>query len=150
MSIRVIDIVEGTAVDGPGLRTSIYLAGCAHRCPGCHNPQTWDFNAGKDMTVDELINIISQSDFNVTLTGGDPIYQAEALIPLAKKIRELGYSIWLYTGFTFEQLQDMPIAMQLLEYIDTIVDGPFILEQRDTSLQFRGSSNQRIIKISHN
>lgn len=150
MPIRVIDIVEGTAVDGPGLRTSIYLAGCAHRCPGCHNPQTWDFNAGKDMTVDELINIISQSDFNVTLTGGDPIYQAEALIPLAKKIRELGYSIWLYTGFTFEQLQDMPIAMQLLEYIDTIVDGPFILEQRDTSLQFRGSSNQRIIKISHN
>ena len=150
MSIRVIDIVEGTAVDGPGLRTSIYLAGCAHRCPGCHNPQTWDFDAGKDMTVDELINIISQSDFNVTLTGGDPIYQADALIPLAKKIRELGYSIWLYTGFTFEQLQDMPIAMQLLEYIDTIVDGPFILEQRDTSLQFRGSSNQRIIKISHN
>ncbi len=150
MPIRVIDIVEGTAVDGPGLRTSIYLAGCAHRCPGCHNPQTWDFDAGKDMTVDELINIISQSDFNVTLTGGDPIYQAEALIPLAKKIRELGYSIWLYTGFTFEQLQDMPIAMQLLEYIDTIVDGPFILEQRDTSLQFRGSSNQRIIKISHN
>lgn len=150
MPIRVIDIVEGTAVDGPGLRTSIYLAGCAHRCPGCHNPQTWDFNAGKDMTVDELINIISQSDFNVTLTGGDPIYQAEALIPLAKKIRELGYSIWLYTGFTFEQLQDLPIAMQLLEYIDTIVDGPFILEQRDTSLQFRGSSNQRIIKISHN
>ncbi len=150
MPIRVIDIVEGTAVDGPGLRTSIYLAGCAHRCPGCHNPQTWDFDAGKDMTVDELINIISQSDFNVTLTGGDPIYQADALIPLAKKIRELGYSIWLYTGFTFEQLQDMPIAMQLLEYIDTIVDGPFILEQRDTSLQFRGSSNQRIIKISHN
>ena len=150
MPIRVIDIVEGTAVDGPGLRTSIYLAGCAHRCPGCHNPQTWDFYAGKDMKVDELINIISQSDFNVTLTGGDPIYQAEALIPLAKKIRELGYSIWLYTGFTFEQLQDMPIAMQLLEYIDTIVDGPFILEQRDTSLQFRGSSNQRIIKISHN
>ena len=150
MPIRIIDIVEGTAVDGPGLRTSIYLAGCAHRCPGCHNPQTWDFDAGKDMTVDELINIISQSDFNVTLTGGDPIYQAEALIPLAKKIRELGYSIWLYTGFTFEQLQDMPIAMQLLEYIDTIVDGPFILEQRDTSLQFRGSSNQRIIKITHN
>lgn len=150
MPIRVIDIIEGTAVDGPGLRTSIYLAGCAHRCPGCHNPQTWDFDAGKDMTVDELINIISQSDFNVTLTGGDPIYQAEALIPLAKKICELGYSIWLYTGFTFEQLQDMPIAMQLLEYIDTIVDGPFILEQRDTSLQFRGSSNQRIIKISHN
>lgn len=150
MPIRVIDIVEGTAVDGPGLRTSIYLAGCAHRCPGCHNPQTWDFDAGKDMTVDELINIISQSDFNVTLTGGDPIYQADALIPLAKKIRELGYTIWLYTGFTFEQLQDMPIAMQLLEYIDTIVDGPFILEQRDTSLQFRGSSNQRIIKIPHN
>lgn len=150
MPIRVIDIVEGTAVDGPGLRTSIYLAGCAHRCPGCHNPQTWDFNAGEDMTVDELIEVITKADFNVTLTGGDPIYQAEALIPLAKKIREYGYTIWLYTGFTFEQLQDMPIAMQLLEYIDTIVDGPFILEQRDTSLQFRGSSNQRIIKISHN
>lgn len=146
-TLRVIDIVEGTSVDGPGLRTSIYLAGCEHRCPGCHNPHTWPHDAGKDMTVSELISVIEYNDFNVTLTGGDPIYQAERLLPLVKAIRQLGKSIWLYTGFTYEQLLEIPSACAILPYIDTVVDGPFIMEQRDTTLQFRGSRNQRLIKI---
>lgn len=146
-TIRVIDIVEGTSVDGPGLRTSIYLAGCRHECPGCHNPQTWDFGAGRDMTVDELLDIVRRADFDVTFTGGDPMYQAEALLPLARAIKQLGYDIWCYTGFTLEQLAHVPGATQLLEYIDTLVDGPFILALRDTDLHFRGSSNQRIIPL---
>ncbi len=146
-TLRVVDIVEGTSVDGPGLRTSIYLAGCDHKCPGCHNPQTWPHDAGRDMTVDELMKIIDYNDFNVTLTGGDPIYQAKRLLPLLKAIREHGKTVWLYTGFTYEQLFAMPDAKALMPYLDTIVDGPFILEQRDTELLFRGSSNQRIIKL---
>lgn len=146
-TLRVIDIVEGTSVDGPGLRTSIYLAGCRHECPGCHNPQTWDFGAGRDMTVDELLDIVRRADFDVTFTGGDPIYQAEALLPLARAIKQLGYDIWCYTGFTLEQLAHVPAATALLEYIDTLVDGPFILALRDTDLHFRGSSNQRIIPL---
>jgi len=146
-TLRVVDIVEGTSVDGPGLRTSIYLAGCNHKCPGCHNPQTWPHDAGRDMTVDELMKIIDYNDFNVTITGGDPIYQAKRLLPLLKTIREHGKTVWLYTGFTYEQLLTMPEAKALLPYLDTIVDGPFILEQRDTELLFRGSANQRIIKL---
>lgn len=146
-SLRVIDIVEGTSVDGPGLRTSIYLAGCDHHCPGCHNPQTWPHDAGRDMSVDEIMAIVEYNDFNVTLTGGDPVYQAENLLPLIKRIKDLGKTIWLYTGFTYEQLLTMPAAKALLPYLEAIVDGPFIIEQRDPELIFRGSSNQRIIKL---
>ncbi len=144
-TLRVIDIIEGTSVDGPGLRTSIYLAGCDHRCPGCHNPSTWPHDAGRDMPVDELLLYVEEADFNVTLTGGDPIYQAKKLLPFVKYLRENGRTIWLYTGFTIEQLRDMPDAVALFPYLEAIVDGPFIEALRDTTLRFRGSSNQRII-----
>lgn len=144
--IRVVDIVEGTSVDGPGLRTSIYLAGCDHHCPGCHNPSTWAHDAGHDMTIAELMDVIEYNDFNVTLTGGDPIYQAKGILPLVKAIHDKGKTIWLYTGFTYEQLREMPDAVALFPYLEAIVDGPFIEQQRDTSLLFRGSANQRIIK----
>lgn len=145
-TLRVVDIVEGTSVDGPGLRTSIYFAGCDHRCPGCHNPQTWDFQAGHDMTVDELADAVAEADFNVTFTGGDPVYQAGRLISLARRICESGKTIWLYTGFTIEQLAAMPDARELLRYVEAVVDGPFVEALRDTGLPFRGSSNQRIIR----
>ncbi|MDO4319800.1 MAG: anaerobic ribonucleoside-triphosphate reductase activating protein [Bacteroidales bacterium] len=146
-TLRVVDIVEGTSVDGPGLRTSIYLAGCDHRCPGCHNPQTWAHDAGHDMTVDEIMQIVRLAGYDVTLTGGDPMYQAGALLPLARAIRDDGHTIWCYTGFTIEQLYEMPDAAALLDEIDVLVDGPFVEALRDTSLLFRGSSNQRIIEL---
>ncbi len=145
--LRVVDIVEGTSVDGPGLRTSIYLAGCHHHCPGCHNPQTWADDAGKDMSVEELLPIIDHADFNVTLTGGDPIYQADALLPLLKALHDRGKTVWLYTGFVYEELLKNEKIVPLLPYIEAIVDGPYIESLRDTTLQFRGSSNQRIIKL---
>lgn len=145
-SLRVIDIIEGTSVDGPGLRTSIYFAGCEHHCPACHNPQTWDFNAGSDMPIDELIKKVSEADFNVTFTGGDPVYQARQLAKLAKRITDIGKTIWLYTGFTIEQLALMADARELLQYVEAVVDGPFVESLRDTDLAFRGSSNQRIIR----
>lgn len=146
-TLRVVDIVEGTSVDGPGLRTSIYLAGCEHRCPGCHNPQTWDQIAGRDMTVDEIMAVVDINGFNVTLTGGDPVYHGARLEPLLRRLRDGGYTVWLYTGFTHEELLADKEFAPLLEYLEAIVDGPYIADLRDISLRFRGSSNQRIIML---
>ncbi len=146
--IRVVDIVEGTSVDGPGLRTSVYFAGCRHKCPGCHNPQTWDFQAGKPMTIDEIIEVIADNDFDVTLSGGDPLYHPRQVLELTRVIKEkLGKTIWLYTGFTFEEITDNPSLRSALEYVDTIVEGPFIESLKTNTLPYRGSSNQRIIHL---
>ena len=79
LTYRVLDIIKGTTVDGPGFRTAIYFAGCRHQCPGCHNPQSWDFNAGNEMTLEELMKIIDEEDFDVTLSGGDPFYHPEEI-----------------------------------------------------------------------
>ncbi|MCQ2245393.1 MAG: anaerobic ribonucleoside-triphosphate reductase activating protein [Bacteroidaceae bacterium] len=148
MTLQVIDISEGTSVDGPGLRTSIYFAGCTHHCNGCHNPQSWDAAAGKPMTIDEIIKVIDYNDFNVTFSGGDPFFQADAVAELAKAIKErLGKNIWCYTGFTWEQLMHTPSYLPLLEQIDVLVDSPFVLEKRNIELLFRGSDNQRIIDV---
>ncbi len=142
---QVIDIIKGTTVDGPGFRTAIYFAGCRHQCPGCHNPQSWDFNAGHQMTLQQLMEIIDEEDFDVTLSGGDPLYHPEEIAELAKRIKDTGHTIWLYTGFTIENILDSARLSLPLPYIDVIVDGPFIEDLRDPDLKFRGSSNQRII-----
>jgi anaerobic ribonucleoside-triphosphate reductase activating protein len=148
--IRILDILEETMADGPGLRTSIYCAGCAHHCPGCHNPQSWDFNGGYEMTVQQLLDIIKDDEFaNVTFSGGDPFYQVEAFTELARRIKEeTDKTIWCYTGFTYEEILADERLKQILPYIDTLVDGPFIAELRDPELHFRGSSNQRIIHLT--
>ena len=145
--LRVADIVDGTSVDGPGLRTSIYFAGCRHCCPGCHNPSTWDFSAGRDMTVDELMERILDNDFNVTFSGGDPLYQLPALISLARAVKAAGKTIWCYTGFTYEELASSKNYSEILSLIDVLVDGPYIQALRDPDLRFRGSSNQRILAL---
>ena len=146
--LRVIDIVDGTSVDGPGLRTSIYFAGCDHRCPGCHNPSTWDFRAGSEMTVDQLMRRIIDNDFNVTFSGGDPLYQLQPLTALARAVKAAGKTIWCYTGFIYEDLLADKKYSELLSLIDVLVDGPFILSLRDPDLPFRGSSNQRLIDLN--
>lgn len=146
-SLRVVNILEGTTVDGPGFRTSIYFAGCDHHCPGCHNPSTWNHEAGSDMSIAEIMERINDADCNVTFSGGDPMLQAEALLPLAEAIRRQGKTIWCYTGYTYEQVQHDKSMSRLLPYLEVLVDGPFIESLRDTSLLFRGSSNQRLIDI---
>lgn len=146
--MRVLDIIDGTTVDGPGFRTSIYFAGCCHHCEGCHNPTSWDMDGGREWTVDELMQRIIDNDMDVTFSGGDPMYQADDILPLAKEIRKLGKTIWCYTGFRYEQLYAHPSMNSLLEYMDVLVDGEFILSRRNTKLQFRGSDNQRIIDLS--
>ena len=138
-------------VDGPGFRTAIYCAGCRHQCPGCHNLQSWDFSGGRPATTDELMRIIEADPYTrgVTFTGGDPMYQPEGFAELADAIRQRTpqKDIWCYTGFTFEQLITNPRQRALLEQIDVLVDGPFLREQRDETLLFRGSRNQRIIDV---
>ena len=136
--------------DGPGLRTSIYCAGCAHHCKGCHNPQSWDIANGRWMSIDEIMDIIKADTIsNVSFSGGDPFFQVEAFTELARRIKsETTKNIWCWTGFTIEQIRADERLSMLLPYIDTLVDGPFILEQRDTTLLFRGSPNQRIIHLT--
>ena len=147
--IRVIDVIEDTMVDGPGFRTSIYCAGCRHRCPGCHNPQSWAFDAGRDMTVEQLMRIIEADPYTqgVTFSGGDPMYQAAAFAELARQIhRRTQKDIWCYTGFTFESLIHDD-QRELLTEVDVLVDGPFVESLHDPDLLFRGSSNQRLIDV---
>lgn len=144
--LRVLDIIPGTSVDGPGLRTSIYFAGCAHKCPGCHNPKSWDFSAGRDMTIEEIVEEIDRHGFNVTFSGGDPLYQLDALIPLAESLTKKGYTIWCYTGFRYEEILTFPDIHRFLGFVEVVVDGPFVESQKDLSLLFRGSSNQRLIE----
>ena len=146
--LRVINISEGTSVDGPGLRTSIYFAGCSHRCEGCHNPQSWSAEAGQEMTEEEILERIAYNDFPVTFTGGDPFFNVEDVAHLAKRIKDEQHrNIWCFTGYLWEQLTENERFRPLLEQIDVLVDGPFILKERNIQLRFRGSENQRIIDV---
>lgn len=140
--------MRGTTVDGPGFRTSVYFAGCRHECKGCHNPQSWDFSAGVPMTVEDIMEVIREEDYNVSFSGGDPLYNPEFITELAKEIKKEGYTIWLYTGFRWEEIMASPLLSTPLPYIDVIVDSPFELSLRNTDLYFRGSSNQRVIDIN--
>ncbi|MBD5301700.1 MAG: anaerobic ribonucleoside-triphosphate reductase activating protein [Bacteroides sp.] len=146
--MRILRIEKGTTVDGPGFRTSIYIAGCRHQCPGCHNPSSWDFNAGEEMSLDELMDIIKEEEFDVTLTGGDPLYHPEEVTELTALIKEAGYSTWIYTGFTIEEIMSDPTLLNVIKNCEAIVEGRFIEKLRDPDLLFRGSSNQRIIYTS--
>ena len=147
LKYRVIEIIRGTTVDGPGFRTSIYLSGCSHHCTGCHNPQSWEENAGEEITLQEILNIVEEEDFDVTLTGGDPLYHPEKLKKLIKELKSNGRNVWVYTGYTWEEITESPLLMSAISDADVIVDGRFIEELKDTDLIFRGSSNQRIIDI---
>lgn len=147
-SIRILDIKYGTSVDGIGLRTSLYCAGCQNHCVGCHNPQSWDENGGEAIDIEELFRLIVDADMNVTFTGGDPMFHPEGFIQLAQMIKEqTDKTIWCYTGYRFEDLLVHPLRRKLVELCDVIVDGRYIEAERDLSLHFRGSRNQRIIDV---
>ena len=149
MTIQLMDIIDYTTSDGPGFRTSVYCAGCNHKCKGCQNPHTWNFNGGKPTDIKEIYNhIIANEMSDVTFSGGDPMYQPIAFTELAKMIKKnTDKTIWCYTGFTFEVLLDNPRQRALLELIDVLVDGPFVKNLRDESLRFRGSRNQRLVDV---
>ena len=126
-NIRVLDIKYGTSVDGIGLRTSIYCAGCQNHCLGCHNPQSWDENGGEPIKIEELFKHIVDADMNVTFTGGDPMLHPEGFIELAQMIKDnTNKNIWCYTGYKFEDLIQHPTRRKLVELCDVIVDGRFV------------------------
>ena len=154
MNIRLAgELYADSIVDGNGIRAVIWTQGCAHRCPGCHNPGTHDFNSGFEFSVAELKREISQLEFQdgVTFSGGDPFYQSEACADIAEHIQSLGMNVWCYTGFVYEKLLESakkdPAIMKFLQNIDILVDGPFMIGKRSYSLKFRGSSNQRVIDV---
>lgn len=144
--MRILKIIKGTAADGPGVRNSIYFAGCAHNCMGCHNPESWDFRGGVEMTLGEVLGEVLEEGVDVTLTGGDPIYQHPEVLNLCKHLKQAGKYVWLFTGFLYEDLKHM--CPELLRYIDVLVDGPYDINKRNLT-RFCGSSNQRILYLKN-
>lgn len=155
MKIRLASpITRDSIVDGPGLRAVLWTQGCIHNCKGCHNPQTHDLLGGFEIDTDEISKEIENLKLHkgITLSGGEPFLQSEALIEIAKVCKTKGLDVWAYTGYTFEELIDKKNPsyfnnLNLLKHIDVLVDGKFIEDKRDISLIFRGSSNQRIIDV---
>ena len=137
-------------VDGPGIRTAFFAQGCPHHCPGCHNPETWPFEGGTRMEENALVTAVTRNPLctGVTFSGGEPFAQAEGFAKLARLLKEKGYEVASYTGYTFEQLLEGTEAQKaLLAELDVLVDGPFLQEQRTLELAFRGSRNQRILDV---
>lgn len=152
--LRISGIADDSIVDGTGIRFTIFTQGCLHNCKGCHNPQTHSPDGGYVVDTDDLFAQISENILldGVTFSGGEPMLQAEPLVELAKRIkRELHLNLIIYTGYTYEEL----LAMQdenvnaLLDLADVLIDGRYIDSKRDLSLLYRGSSNQRIIKLKN-
>lgn len=148
--LRIAGTVNDSIVDGDGIRFTIFTQGCPHNCNGCHNPQTHDFNGGKIVSIDELLQKIKQNPLldGVTFSGGEPFCQAHGLAVLGQKIKSLGLNITTYTGYTFEELyanHEKNHWEELLDVTDILIDGLFVLELKDWNIKFRGSSNQRYI-----
>ena len=148
-TLRIAGTIPESIVDGPGIRYVLFTQGCPHSCPGCHNPQTHDFAGGRETQVSDLLTDITRRSFvkAVTLSGGEPFCQPAALAQLAAPLKEKGYHLMCYTGYTFEQLLQKEDARPLLEQLDLLVDGPFVLDRKNIELKFRGSDNQRVLDV---
>jgi anaerobic ribonucleoside-triphosphate reductase activating protein len=149
--IRVAGIIEESSVDGPGLRFVLFTQGCPHNCPGCHNPQTHSFQGGNLMQAEEILRRMRLNPLldGITLSGGEPFEQAEALSPLAEKARDEGFHVVTYTGWRYEEIlqSGREARLRLLEATDLLVDGRFEVALKTKLLPFRGSSNQRLIDV---
>ncbi len=143
-------IVNDSIVDGPGIRMTVFAQGCPHHCQGCHNPETWQFGCGTPMEEERIADIVGTNPLcrGVTFSGGEPFAQAEGFTRLAKLLKQRGYEVASYSGYTFEQLINGTEAQrELLKSIDVLIDGPFVMAQRSLEIAFRGSKNQRIIDV---
>ena len=153
--LRVNGIVEESIVDGPGLRYVVFTQGCPHRCKGCHNPGTHDPHAGYTLDIRDILKAFMENPLlsGVTFSGGEPFLQPAPLSALAVHVRSAGKNVVVYTGHEYEHLcnlgrRDMNIK-KLLEVTDILIDGPYIEDLRDLELQYRGSSNQRVLKLKN-
>ena len=147
--INLADIVMDSIVDGPGIRATVFAQGCSHRCPGCHNPHTWEVGCGVTVSAERVLEMVESNPLcrGVTFSGGEPFDQAEGFAHLALLLKEKGYEVASYTGYTFEELLTLPVWRTLLEQIDVLIDGPFVLAEKSLELNFRGSRNQRILNV---
>lgn len=175
VSLRLAGVVRESIVDGPGLRFAIFCQGCPHNCPKCHNQDTHDFSGGYDCDIQKIVNAIEENPLlsGVTFSGGEPSHQPVAFLEIAKKVKSRGLNIWMYSGYTLEELlsranstisdldnmnenssqtsekNEEQVALKgLLSLIDVLVDGKFINELKDLTLPFRGSRNQRLIDMA--
>lgn len=152
--MNVIGIDFESVADGDGVRVVVYVSGCLHNCKGCHNPASFPFDAGYPFTEklqDKIINYIHDTPFisGITLSGGDPMFSAVEITPFIRRLREANkqVTVWIYSGFCYEKILENSEMFELLMLCDVLVDGNFILEQRDMTLCYKGSRNQRIIDI---
>ena len=150
--LNIAGFEKESFVDGDGVRYTVFVQGCKHNCYKCHNPETHDFNCGKDISVDDIFNDIKNRHEldGVTFSGGDPFYQAHECAELAERVKnELHKDVWAYTGYVFEELLKSEDAgvHEFLKHIDVLVDGPYVDAKRSLALSFRGSSNQRLIDV---
>ena len=152
MKIRIAGIVEESIVDGDGLRLSIFTQGCPHHCPGCHNPDTHPATGGRDADTDEILALVDANPLldGITFSGGEPFLQPSPLTKLAREAHARGLDVWSYTGYTLEELnaKKNPAIDALLKELDVLVDGRYEERLRDLTLNFRGSSNQRVIDMN--
>ena len=152
-TIRIAGIVRESIVDGPGLRFVVFAQGCPHHCKGCHNQSTHDFHGGYDCEISKIVNEIDKNPLlsGVTFSGGEPFCQAREFYELGNELKSRGLDIIAYSGYTYEDLMEKSkndeSVRELLSIIDHLVDGPFIQEERDLTLEFRGSRNQRFINM---
>lgn len=143
--MRVAGIIRHSVVNGKGIRDVLFLQGCKHHCKGCHNPETWNLDGGEEYTIEELVDIFKDSPHDITISGGEPLLQIGDLYHLMKVLTmKHGKRFWLYTGYTFEEIP-LYVKLMLVPFVDVLVDGRFEIDKKDLTLQFRGSSNQRLI-----
>lgn len=150
--MRYLDILDCTISDGEGIRVSLYVSGCSHHCEGCHNAESWDPENGKiftNETMSKLMNMLNRDYIDgLTLTGGDPLFPGnrETILKIVKHVKELlpNKNIWLYTGYKYKEISNL----EIMDYIDVVVDGEYDASKRDITLPFRGSKNQNIIRLT--
>lgn len=165
-TIRLFGTVNDSIVDGPGMRFSVFVQGCSHHCPGCHNPESWAFDAGEEVAIDDVVERIFENKLvsGVTLSGGDPFEQPAACAEIARRVKAAGRNVWVYTGYLYEDLlqqvavlsdasseaerERLEAIRDLLAYADVLVDGPFVQAKRSLGLKYCGSSNQRLIDMN--
>lgn len=143
------DIQPDSILDGSGIRTVIWFQGCLHNCKGCQNPETHDMNGGIVVDVDKLKMKLKNLKYQsgITLSGGDPFFQPEAALEIAKFAKSVGLNVWAYTGFTYEALLSDKSRLDLLKNVDVLVDGKFMMDKKSLNCKFRGSTNQRLIDV---
>ena len=143
MDVNIAGIIEDSIVDGPGLRMVIFFQGCPHDCYNCHNQDTHSTKPNQIMSIEEIVRFVKEPKLSIALTisGGEPFLQYEQLLELCKQLQD--YKIWVYSGYTKQQLIDLGYD-EVFSYIEALVDGPFIEEEKTLDEQFVGSKNQKI------